>query len=1005
MAHKKIFVFILFINFIFNKAHAQVVINEGSNRNFSTLTDEDGEYPDWIELYNAGIDSVDLFNYSLTDDNSNPAKWTFPHVIINAGDYKTVFCSGKDRKPVSGFINVLNTGTFSPTTGWNTHTFTTPVYWDGLSNILINTCSYSSAGYISNSVFNQTTTSFPSSLFAFADGSPASCYNGFGTPVNQRPNMKLNGVVIGNGTVQNCNTCYPAPYGNWYWGARHQMLILASELTAAGLTAGNITSLAFDIVSTDQVTYDYIDFNIKLVSNSQVSSAFDPVNPNNFLHTNFKISGSGQESVYLYSPSAVLEDSLNVNCKGLDNSTGSFPDGSSLVSLFQIPTPSATNNTSTPYVAYLLAPDFSLPSGFYSGALAVVIGNTNGGTSEVHYTLDGSDPTMSSALDNGSPINISSTQVLKARAFQSGFLPSPIAVSTYFFGVNHSTPVLSVVTDDANLYGASGIFDNWGLDWQKPAYVEYFDSTQLLIFSRNSGMQMDGGAGGSRSNPQHSFRIELDNDIMGDGPVNYPIIPNRPLRNKYSQFYLRNGSNQYLVLPYKDACQVRLMAEETNTYYSAWRPISVYINGGYFGLYELREKFDAEYFKEKDGADKDSMDILSLSFWYGSVLRPLVGSVDSFYSSYSTFNNLNPADTGYWDQADQYFDQASCVDYIIGQSWMGNTDWPNNNIKLYRSNKSNYRWRFALIDQELAMAPNGWTDCFFDGINYIQTQDPGNPFINIWLQGIQNGRFKNYFINRYADVMNTTYKVNRLVAVENDFYTRTVTEMPNEYARWGSGNVNAQMADFSNNHNTFRNQLTQRNAVVRDDIKNNFNLPQQVNLTLEVYPYGSGKIHISTITPETYPWTGIYFDGVPVKIEAIPNPGYHFLHWRNNSLLSDTMNIVFFDTLSAGTINFKAYFEDNLTSVQQVQPVALNFSLFPNPASNTIYLVNNSGNYLIAKYQIIDLNGRIISEEKISTLSSQTGIDVKSLPASAYIIRIITANGTTQQFRFAKIAE
>ena len=55
------------------------------------------------------------------------------------------------------------------------------------------------------------------------------------------------------------------------------------------------------------------------------------------------------------------------------------------------------------------------------------------------------------------------------------------------------------------------------------------------------------------------------------------------------------------------------MAGETNAYHSAWRPATVYINGSYFGLYELREKFDTEYFETLEGADPDSTDILSLS--------------------------------------------------------------------------------------------------------------------------------------------------------------------------------------------------------------------------------------------------------------------------------------------------------------------------------------------------------------------------------------------------------
>lgn len=59
--------------------------------------------------------------------------------------------------------------------------------------------------------------------------------------------IKATPITIGTGTTTNTTTTYPAAYGNWYWGARHQFLILASELTAAGMTAGNINSLAFDV--------------------------------------------------------------------------------------------------------------------------------------------------------------------------------------------------------------------------------------------------------------------------------------------------------------------------------------------------------------------------------------------------------------------------------------------------------------------------------------------------------------------------------------------------------------------------------------------------------------------------------------------------------------------------------------------------------------------------------------------------------------------------------------
>ncbi len=888
MALKSLLYSTLFLA-VFNSSDsmAQIVINEGSNKNYLSIPDENGESPDWIELYNVSSDTINLLNYSLTDDIANPAKWVFPNVYLLPGEFKIVFCSGKDRKPITGFKPVVNTGTYIPVDGWNTHIFSTPFYWDGISNILLNTCSYSSRGYTTNSVFNQTNTSYPSTIVAFQDGSPYICSADYGYKVSVRPNIKFNGISIDTGTVRNAPTDYPAPYGNWYWAAKNQMLFLGSELSAAGLTAGDITSLAFDVVSSDpNTTYDYIEMYMKMVTTTEVTTQFETVDTNKYLHTNFKISTDG-ETVYLFSPSQKLESSLFVNCQSPDNSIGSSPDSSTRVSLFQQATPGASNNASATYTRYLIEPLFSQPSGLYNNTINVTISNPNQGQSSIYYTTDGSDPTPDAQLYTGIPISIFYSSVLKAKVFADTLLPSPVAVSSYLLGVNHVTPVLSVVTDNVNLYGPKGIFDNWAFDWERAAYVEYFDTSQTLIFSQRAGIQIDGGAGGSRYQPQHSFRVELDHSVLGDGPIDYKVIPNRPERTKFSKFYIRNGSNQYLVLPYKDACQVEVMAGETNNYYSAWRPITVYINGNYFGLYELREKIDDEYFETLEHATTDSTDLLSLSFWNGSVLRPVEGKVDPFFDDYNSFNALDPADADFWNAADHYIDMTWYTDYVIAQSWMPNTDWPGNNIRLYRSDKTNYKWRFCLIDMELALAPNGWTDCYFDHINYMLTQDPANPYINIWLKGMQNQKFKNYFINRFADLMNTTYSVDRTTAIEQSMFSQTVLEMPREYGRWGDPNkISQEMTDFNNHHLEFQFQLSERSAQVRNHIQSNFELAGQVQVTLDAVPAGSGKIKISTIVPDALPWTGIYFDGVPVEITAMPNPGYDFAYWDTNAVFT-----------------------------------------------------------------------------------------------------------------------
>lgn len=87
------------------------------------------------------------------------------------------------------------------------------------------------------------------------------------------------------------------------------------------------------------------------------------------------------------------------------------------------------------------------------------------------------------------------------------------------------------------------------------------------------------------------------------------------------------------------------------------------------------------------------------------------------------------------------------------------------------------------------------------------------------------------------------------------------------------------MNDFYHNYLSLDSELVCRTTEVRNHIESNFNLVKQVDITLDVFPAGAGKIQISTVSPATYPWKGVYFDGVPVKITAIANPGYSFLHW------------------------------------------------------------------------------------------------------------------------------
>ena len=156
---------------------------------------------------------------------------------------------------------------------------------------------------------------------------------------------------------------------------------------------------------------------------------------------------------------------------------------------------------------------------------------------------------------------------------------------------------------------------------------------------------------------------------------------------------------------------------------------------------------------------------------------------------------------------------------------------------------------------------------------------------------------------------------------------------------------------------------------------------------MDVFPANAGKIKISTVSPDTYPVSWVYFDGLPVRIEAIPNPGYRFLHWEPNPLITDTLQAVFLDTLNSDLL-FKAYFEAIPSFVPQVDDLDRNFSLFPNPAESIIYLKSENPNLLgDAIFEIISSDGRIIEKGVLAAQNLNT-FSIEKLAPGLYFFKI-----------------
>ncbi len=895
-------VFPIALLFFCSALSAQVVINEASNRNYSQISDEDEETKDWIELFNTSDDAVKLSGWSLSDNFALPDKWVFPTITIEPHSHLLIFASGKDRRDVVEEARKWETAVFpsdifhylvpgeNTSQNWNELAYNAQTWPTGKAGF----------GYGDNDdltqVPNGTMAIYIRKIFSISDTnaiSQAVCHidydDGFVA--------YLNGIEIArssiDGTPEWNSTSSTQHEAVMYNGGLPEAFILDMNIIRSAWKEGeNVFAIEVHNVNTtssDLSLVPYLSFATKGdEAYFSPAPAWLSVSLERNLHTNFKISSEG-ETIYLYNPGNTLIDSLTVSRNTIDYSVGRSTDGADELAVFTVATPGESNNSSTPYTnGYEQTPVFSIDAGFYDSAIDVEISDSSMNC-EVRYTNDGSIPTSTSTKYNGSPIALNSTTTLRARCFSiTDKLPGDTRTATYFINEDFTVPVLSVTTNNENLYGETGIFTNWGESWNKPCYVEYFDTEKRLAFRQAAGMQIDGGAGGSRSQPQHSFRIEPDHGTLGDGMLDYKLQPDRPNRDKYASFYVRNGSNQYLILPYKDAAEVKGMGKGTFNYYSAYRPIVAFINGEYFGVYELREKINADYLENNYLMDTDSLDLIGVSYFKGQTLQAIEGSIDQFLTDWNYFRELSPSGGDYLTEVDKFLDIANYTDYIIGQSWIANNDWPYNNIKAWRCESTNWRWQFALIDLEWSLKPHEWTTSTFNHIHYMEGFGTNSPYTGFWYNLMRNNEYKYYFINRYADLMNTNYSYKELNAIENEMYEEILPEMRGEYERWGSSNIDGQLTDFTSNHTIFNSELEVRSDYVRNHILNQYDLDRVIDIELDVVPKGSGKIKISTITPAYYPWKGVYFSDIPIRFEAIPNPGYSFSGWNTNEYISDS---------------------------------------------------------------------------------------------------------------------
>jgi hypothetical protein len=882
-----------------------VTLNEVMSSNRTAIFDEDGDSPDWIELFNPGASPVNLAGFGISDDPAEPFKWVFPAITMEPQEYLLVFASGKNQTGTGQqWETVINWGdtwkylvpVSEPAGNWRTLEFPDYSWPSGPSGFGYGDDDDSTTFGATMSVFIRkvfTLENFPEVLEAvlhvdYDDGIVA-YLNGMevaranlGTP-GELPAFDEPAIEVVEPLIYQGGTpgAWPVDPDLILPGQN----ILAIEVHNIDLTSSDLTLIPF--------------FSLLLSGPPPDPNGTPPllhlVSPG--LHTNFKINSTG-ETVVLTGPEGNAADSVHTGELPTDVSIGRQPDGSGSWVYFPESTPGTSNNTdSWPGVTGLV--HFSQPAGFYDNAQSVVL-STNTPGDVIYYTTDGSLPDDGSAA-YAEPIPVFVTRVIRAVAVHEGYLPSKPTAATFFINTDHDLPVFSLSTNPENLFDPNiGIYheNNIWQDWERPIHVEFFDSDDSSGFTIDGGVKLYGAW--TRTLPQKSLAIFAREDY-GYDEVDYPLFPDLPL-DEFESFVLRNSGNDWSVTMFRDGFMTGLVKED-GVDIPAFRPSVVYINGDYWGIHNIREKLDDRYLEAHHGIRHDSIDLLELN------AQPINGDA-THYNSLMNFIEDNPLSyPPNYAYVKTQMDVPEFIDYEIAQIFVNNTDWPGNNIKFWRPDTLGGRWRWILYDTDFGF---GLVYDYTYNTLAFATEENGpdwpNPPWSTYLlrQLLTSSLFRISFINRYADLLNSSFRTDTMLLQIDRKKNFITSEMPNHIARWGSS-----MWDWLANVQVLQTFATERRVHAQNHVVQFFGLTGVSELGLDVSPPGAGGIHVSTLELEDFPWTGEYFNGIPFGVKAIARPGYLFTGWQGSiTSENDSITISMIGDMALTAV-FEAYTPDS----------------------------------------------------------------------------------------------
>ena len=708
-----------------NRGLGQVVISEFMEKNRAVLRDEDGDFSDWIELYNQSGERVSLSGWTISD-KENKLGWTLPETELEPGQRLLLFASGKDRAGQQLHTDFALSG--------DEGVYLRNEHGTLLSAAACGGCEADVAMAL------HAGGSYEKSLYPTPgfENSRAG-YDAFQQSLRCDSPLMINEVVVANFTT----LPQKEKYYDWV------------ELK-------NISSqpvLLSDYCLSDQqdelTKYQLPALTLQPGGLWVVLCTTEPLLPGLMESAGFGLD-SGNEQLYLSDSQGQLLDYVSLRDIPCNASYGR-QEGENGWFYFGSASPGEENTGGGRTVAE--KPVSLTRDGVFNGIDGMDVELS--ATGSIRYTLDGSAPTADSAVYTG-PIHIDKTTVIRAVNLEEGALASrPLSLS-FIINENHSLPVLSLLTDSPGAFDV--MYNGRQKGYELPASLSLYDGGEG--FTIGCGVSLNGET--SVVLPKKNMAVRF-RDAYGQATLNYDIYGGGV--TEFTNLLLRSGQDFPRSIIRNELCQ-ELCAQATDKVVNQRSKYCVlYINGVYSGIYSLKEKTNEQLYASLSGVSRDSVTVMEADV-------PLDSEFYHEVVEFCRFNDMRLPEN--YRHFCDIFDVDSLIDWLILEGYCANTDVSSGNVRYCRSTENDGKWRMMFYDLDAT-----FSEPVSVYLNLMSQYAQENRQVSTFVVPLMaNEEFKDRFLTRAAELMGSVLTVENVFAETDRLCAIVRPEVERDCARF-----------------------------------------------------------------------------------------------------------------------------------------------------------------------------------------------------------------------------